>query len=165
MANMNDEFGVNSILLSIVIPVYNETRRIHNLKTIVDYCKGKSDQYEIIVVDDGSTDETVSRSVEILKFYKNSKVLKSDKNYGKGHAVAMGMKESSGRHHLFMDVDLSTPLEHIDEAIYLAQNYNVVAGTRKNGKAKLIKRQSWIRENMGKGFTLLSQIILSTWLS
>ncbi|MFO0703819.1 MAG: glycosyltransferase [Patescibacteria group bacterium] len=151
--------------VSIVIPVFNEAKRIYNLNEILDYCKDNIPDYEIVVVDDGSVDDTVNLASEILKRCPKNKILISDKNYGKGHAVAKGMTASKGQLKVFLDIDLATPIKYLKPAIVELDNSDIIIATRKNGMAVLIKRQSFVRENLGKCFTFVSQIILNTWVS
>lgn len=152
------------ILLSIIVPVYNESARIYHLKTIIEYCKSelRDKKIEIIISDDGSTDDTILKAEEILSKYHNSKIVKNPQNRGKGHAITTGMQSAQGQYRVFMDIDLSTPLKHLKTSLEKVVEYDVVIGTRKNANAKVVKHQSWLRENMGKGFTSLSKFILST---
>jgi len=97
---------------SIVIPAFNEARRLRSfLDTVVDYFKGRDELYEVIVVDDGSTDRT-SAIVEARQLAA-VRVLKLRLNAGKGAAVRVGMLAARGAYRLFADADGATPIEEL----------------------------------------------------
>lgn len=157
--------------LSIVIPVYNEEERLGKtfeaLKELQVPCGLKLEK--VIFVNDGSTDNTK----EIIKRFINSStssgrgVLISYKsNKGKGYAISHGMKESASDYTLFCDADMSTRFSEIRKFMpYIKRNTPVIIGTRKNGQSTVIRHQSFVREILGRVFTLLSNIILNTWAS
>lgn len=159
--------------ISLVIPVYNEQKRIK--KTIGALSKGFRFPYlkleKVIFVDDGSTDNTLS----ILKRNKDKlgNRLKADvvlvtyrPNRGKGYAVKTGMLKSDSDYTLFLDADMATPLSEIEKFIPLMKKGSaVIVGTRKNGKSTVIEHQPLYRELMGKIFTLLSKLMLNTWVT
>lgn len=151
--------STKKITISLVIPVFNEAKRIHNLKKIEAYAHKRSYIKEIIVVDDGSTDETVKRMEDARQRNKIT-LISYKKNQGKGYAIRKGIMAARGSHVVFIDVDLSTPLTTIEKAIKKFGSYDIVIGTRKSRLAHLEKRQPKLREWMGKGFTLLSQVVL-----
>lgn len=148
-----------SPLLSVVIPVFNELKRIHKLEEIVKYLKKQKFSNELIVVNDGSLDDTLEKLKKLQKKY-SFKVVSYSQNQGKGYAIKQGMKQARGDYHLFADVDLSTPIEEIKKFLPQLKKYDVVIGTRKTKGSKLLVRQARLREFLGKGFTFLSQNIL-----
>ena len=100
--------------LSIVIPAYNEAGRIvSSLEAIQDYVRGKDFPVETIVVDDGSTDNTV----EIASGQAEIRVLRNERNRGKGFSVRHGVLEAHGELILFTDADLSAPIEEADKLL------------------------------------------------
>jgi dolichyl-phosphate beta-glucosyltransferase len=99
--------------LSIVIPAYNEERRIGpTLRSIEAFLSSRSRDAEIIVVDDGSRDATVE--VVVTSGCSNLQVIRVERNRGKGSAVRLGMLAASGDRRLFMDADGSTPVSELD---------------------------------------------------
>ena len=152
------------IFWSIIVPAYNETKRVHNLDKILRYLSEQKESWELIVVNDGSQDDTYKK-LKLFKRKSNFKLISYATNRGKGFAVKTGMLAASGKFRLFCDIDLSTPIEELRKfKTYLAEA-DVVIGTRKLKGAKVILHQSFLREYLGKGFTLLSQLILNTWVS
>ena len=122
----------NDIYLSIVIPAYNEEKRIgRTLEEIIGYLKTKDYGYEIIVVDDGSTDST--REV-VRKFERKDsgvRVIENKTGKGKGYSVRRGMLETSGKFALFTDADLSTPIKEVEKLIqWLEKDYDITIGSR-----------------------------------
>lgn len=121
----------DDIQLSIVIPAYNEEERI--VPTIGAIASCVSDlglAWELIVADDGSRDRTVEL-VESLGF-ANLRLLKAERNGGKGNAVHRGVLAARGRHILFADADNSTPIEELPKFLAKIQQegYDVVVGSR-----------------------------------
>ena len=155
--------------LSVIIPVYNEERRINSLLKILNYLKTKTFTSEVVLVNDGSSDDTVKKIKSIQqktkKTFPQLKLISYTKNMGKGHAVKEGMMASSGKNRLFLDIDLSTPIEEFDKFEGYLKKFDVIIGSRKASGAKLVKRQPIIRELLGRGFTKLSQIILGVKVS
>jgi len=151
--------STKKITISLVVPVFNEEKRIHNLKKIDAYAHKNAYIKEIIVVDDGSTDETI-RIVKKTPYKNRISIISYKENQGKGYAIKKGVLAAKGTHVIFIDVDLSTPLDTIGKVVKTLHSYDVVIGTRKNKHARLKKRQPMVREWMGKGFTRLSQMAL-----
>ncbi len=140
--------------ISIIIPAYNEEKNIKaTLKCIEHEFKGKFFNYEIIVVDDGSTDKT-SKLVEEIKT-PNIKLIKLDKNKGKGKAVKTGLMKAEGALCLYTDADNSTPITHLFDFLPYLQEYDIIIGSRSLPKSKITKRQPFYKEFLGKGGNLL----------
>lgn len=109
--------------LSIIIPAYNEAERIgKTLKSFDWFLRQKSWHYEMLVVDDGSTDNTIACVEHLKAEVKNLHVLPSETNLGKGHAVGLGMLSANGEVRVFSDADGSTPIEELDKLLAPLQN-------------------------------------------
>src|SRR3989338_6221650 len=115
------------MFLSVVIPAYNEAVIIERtIDTIVAYFAKKNFEFEVIVVDDGSTDEAGARAHEASQRIPNVRVIRLSKNQGKGGAVKAGALASRGEWMLFLDADLSTqPMEFEKFVPYLAAPPNL----------------------------------------
>lgn len=146
--------------LSVIVPVFNEEKRIHNLITISSYLKKSHFVSEIIVVNDGSTDKTLNK-LKVLKKKLKLKILDNKKNKGKGYAIKKGVLEAAGKFILFCDVDLSTPIQELDKFLHHIKTADLIIATRRNKQSKLIARQSLLRENLGRAFTFLSKLMLN----
>jgi len=149
--------------LSVVIPAYNEEKRIEDtLSRMYDYLRAKDFDYEVIVVDDGSSDDTVPRARESgLSREGKLKVVSNGENRGKGYSVKSGMAASSGDHVLICDADMSTPIEELDRlSAIAASGYDIVIGSRAVEGADVRVRQPWYRERMGKVFNFFVKLLL-----
>lgn len=149
--------------LSVVLPMYNEEERItRSLHKLATYFASQDYSYEVVLVDDGSADRSIAVAQGILSEVPTLRVLQSDRNYGKGHAVRTGMLAAKGDFVLFSDADLSTPIEELDKFWpYLNGGYDVVIGSRKMKGAVLERHQPWLREHMGKVFTWMTNRLIT----
>jgi len=155
----------NNLYLSVVIPVFNEEKRIDNLLKIDKVLLKLSQPTEIIVVNDGSNDKTLKL---LKRFNVNTplRIISYKVNKGKGYAVKKGMLAAHGKYRLFMDIDLSTKPEQIMKFLKkIEKGYDVVIGSRKIKGARVTNRQSILRENLGKTFTALSKVVLEVPIS
>lgn len=151
------------IHLTILVPAFNESKRLpRTLIRIHEYCsQNLRETYEILVIDDGSTDNTTATVQELRAQNPHLQVHRYSENHGKGYALRTGMGLARGRFVLFMDADLSTPVEELEQFLpKLHEGIPVVIATRKSADANITKRQPLWRESMGKGFTWLSNTIL-----
>jgi dolichyl-phosphate beta-glucosyltransferase len=151
------------MFLSIVIPAYNEEKRLNStLEKINSYLKNKNFEYEIILVDDGSADSTVKIALE-SELAKRGKLIliKNEKNTGKGFSIRRGILASSGEYILFSDSDLSTPIEEFDELfLHIQSGYDIAIGSRSIEGADVRVHQPFYRETMGRVFNFLVQLLV-----
>jgi dolichyl-phosphate beta-glucosyltransferase len=147
--------------LSIVIPAYNEEGRLDASLPLIDaYIRERDLDAEIVVVDDGSRDDTASIASELLRG-RRGRVLLQPENMGKGAAVRRGVLESEGRWVLMTDADLSTPIEEHARlaAIAREEDLDLVFGSRALPDSQVEIRQHAGRVLMGKTFNLLLRAI------
>lgn len=143
---MSDE-----IYLSIIIPVYNEEKTIKKtLLDVNDFFANQEYRGEIIVIDDGSEDNSYNVSKNLKSIIKNIAVFKNSKNYGKGYSIKKGMLIANGKFRLFMDADNSTSIDQTKNFLpFLENGYDIIIGSRKLKESKIKKRQSFYKETMG----------------
>jgi len=133
--------------LSIVIPVYNEEKRLGGVEKIKNWVKKNGIRGEIIVINDGSTDSTAHK-VQCISYMPNR---------GKGYAVKQGVLVSKGKWVMFCDVDLSVTLESMSLIWKMRKNDTIDIGSRRKYGAKIIKRQTKTREFSGVIFSWLAK--------
>jgi dolichyl-phosphate beta-glucosyltransferase len=145
--------------LTVVVPAYNEAARIRgSLDRMVEYFAGQPYSWDILVVDDGSTDATPVIVAEVAD--ARVALLRYDTNRGKGHAVRYGMLRAKGEFVLFSDADLATPIEEVETLMRAIEaGADIAIGSRDVEGSRLERRQSAIRELGGKLFNRLVQII------
>ncbi|MBX4206025.1 glycosyltransferase [Candidatus Microgenomates bacterium] len=145
------------IFLSVVIPAYNEERNVRSevLKNIDDYLKKQTYTWEVLIVDDGSSDRTVEFSERFCKNHKGFRILK-EPHKGKGGTVIAGVLKAAGEIILFTDMDQSTPLSEVEKFLpEFSQGYDIIIGSRAGRKGAPL-----IRKIMSIGFSLLRMLIL-----
>lgn len=149
--------------LSIVIPAYNEERRLpRTLDSIFSYLEARPCRAEIIVVDDGSSDRTSEIVGARGQKHPELRLVSNEGNRGKGFSVRHGMLEARGEIMLFSDADLSTPIEEADKllAALREQGYDAAIGSRAVNRSLIEVHQSAIRELAGIFFNRLVRWIM-----
>src|SRR5687767_2277803 len=148
-----------SQFLSIIIPAYNEVARLGNtLEAVVDYMRQHYPQGEVIVVDDGSSDETATLARQTLagRGTLRTSVISYKSNLGKGRAVRLGLLAARGEIALFSDADLSTPITETPKLVdpILKNEADVTFGSRALDRKLIGVHQPWRREQGGRVFNL-----------
>lgn len=146
--------------LSVVIPAYNEARRLPlTLRRLREWLAAGSARHEIVVVDDGSTDGTSQAAREAGG--ESLVLLRHEPNRGKGYAVRRGMLTATGARRLMTDADLSTPIGELPRLMAeLDRGFDVAIGSRAVPGATIEVHQSAYREVMGRAFNRLVQALL-----
>ena len=147
--------------LSIVIPAYNEASRLgRGLSRIRDYYEsqpGGLTSIEILVVDDGSTDDTAKIAQQWTRDLPQVRLISNGTNRGKGYSVKHGMQEARGRIAIFTDADLSSPIEESEKLLNaIAAGNDIAIGSRALDRSLIFGRQSRFREVAG--------MIFNTWV-
>ena len=146
--------------ISIVIPAFEEQSRIgSSIDRILEYISSSSISAELIVVDDGSRDETAASAEAAFSAFPDvaSRVVSYEQNRGKGYAVKVGLQEASADIALFSDADLSTPIEELPKLVDPIRNgkYDVTFGSRALDRTLIGTHQPWRREQGGKVMNLV----------
>jgi dolichyl-phosphate beta-glucosyltransferase len=150
------------IYLSIVVPAYNEEKRLGTtLDRLTAYMGAQGYSYEILVVDDGSVDGTVDLIRERARRRGDIRLVKNAVNRGKGYSVRHGIEEARGEYSLFSDADLSTPIEDVEKLFpKLKKGFDVAIGSRALKESDVRVHQPWYRELMGKTFNKIVRLIV-----
>lgn len=146
--------------ISVIVPAYKEATRIGTtLASLNRYFSDKPFSYEIIVVEDGSPDNTYQVVTSYSDTVKNLTVLKNEKNRGKGYSVCRGMQAATGKFRVFMDADNSVDISHLDAFLKEVHAGNdVVIGSIKMGNTESNERNGLHR----KILSALSALLIRT---
>ncbi len=149
--------------ISIIIPAFEESERlVESLPKVCRYVLDAKLNAEVIVVDDGSADDTAKvAKAELAKFSVPSRVVSYSKNRGKGYAVRTGLSEAAGDVALFTDADLSTPIGEMRKLIdpIRSGELDVAFGSRALDRSLIGTHQPWRREQGGKVFNLIVRLM------
>jgi len=172
---------MSEVRLSVIIPAYNEEKRLpQTLREIDEYLRKQNFESEIIVVSDGSKDKTVEVAKNLIsginpfdklrvnaepsRSIKNLRVIEFKKNMGKGFGVKEGMLKALGKFRLFTDADNSTSIDQIEKMWpWLEKGYDIVIGSRDVEGAILDPPQPPLRQLTGELFKYLRKIIVGLW--
>ncbi|HEY8021668.1 MAG TPA: dolichyl-phosphate beta-glucosyltransferase [Thermoanaerobaculia bacterium] len=144
--------------LSVVIPAYNEAERLGpSLDRALEYLERRGGSFEVLVVDDGSSDAT--GRVAAAYADRNVRLLTHPRNRGKGAALRTGVAATGGDRVLVSDADFSTPIEELPKLERRLADADLVLGSRAAPGADVRERQPLYRELMGKTFNLLIRIL------
>ncbi|MDX1976066.1 MAG: glycosyltransferase family 2 protein [Pseudanabaenaceae cyanobacterium bins.68] len=146
--------------LSIVIPAYNECDRLpQTLELFLAYLNAQTYHWQIIVVDDGSTDHTGAIVASLAEQQPQIQLISLNQNQGKGAAVKCGVLASEGDRILFSDADGSTPITELDKLqTVLDQGIEIAIGNRRN--SAIVVRQPPHRLVIGEVFNWLARVAL-----
>lgn len=145
------------LFLSIVIPAYNEEHNIKDgvLDGVVSYLKSRDYAWEVLLVDDGSTDNTKKLLQSFVQKNKNFTLI-ANPHQGKAGTVTAGMLKAQGKYILFTDFDQATPISELDEILPHFETYDIVIGSRAGRR----KGAPLSRIIMARGFMLLRTVTL-----
>ncbi len=154
-------------MLSVVVPAFNEETRLRvSLPALFDVVAKTFSKFEIIVVDDGSSDKTAEIVLSYATKQPCIRLIRYETNRGKGYAVRTGVLASKGDLVLFSDADLSTPFTEIEKLLpALDDGVDVAIGSRAVKDAVLVKRQPVYRMLMGKTFNKFVQFLATPGIS
>lgn len=148
---------MNNVKLSVIIPAYNESKNLESgvLSGIYNYLKDQSYTWEVLVVDDGSSDDTAAKVREQIKNREGFKLLENSHG-GKAITVMTGMLSARGEVAVFTDMDQATPIGEIENFFpKFEEGFDIVIGSRKGRKGAPA-----VRKLMGWGFSILRGLIL-----
>ncbi len=151
--------------LSVIIPAYNEAHRItKTLMSVSGFLEKQPWQYEILVVSDGSKDNTAETVNNLAKTLKNLTLVDNQQNHGKGWVVRQGMLKATGDVRLFMDADNSTSIDQVLPMLdYLNKGYDVIIGSIEVAGAKIDEHAQWYRRFIGHWSKYLIRAVAGIW--
>ena len=155
--------------LSVIIPAYKEGERIgRNLLEVDQYLKKQTYSYEIVIVVDGSPDNTAEVARNYGLQIPHIRVIENHENHGKGYVVRQGLLEAKGQYRLFMDADGSTSITHLDSFMPefekdTEHTLGMVMGSRDITGSYIQVRQPGYRVIMGNMGNWLIRIVLGLW--
>ena len=152
--------------LSVVIPAFNEERRIKTtLEAIYNYLSRQSYFWEVIIISDGSKDRTVELVTEFISNKKEFNFIFNTKNHGKGYVVRQGILTAHGKFRLFTDADNSTSIEQIEKfwPYLIDQNYDIVIGSIEVPGAQIIEKAQWYRRVLGHYSKYIIRFVAGLW--
>ncbi len=151
---------MKKIQLSIVFPAFNEEERIgQSLNLTREYCAANFTDYEVIVADDGSNDDTAKIVTEMMGQWTNLRLVKLPQNRGKGAATRHGVLAAKLEWVLCSDVDLSTPIQDVEKLLAHVDTVPIVIGSRAIEGSHIARRQPWYRVLMGRVFNMFVRLI------
>ena len=148
-------------MLSIVVPAFNEAARIGgSIEKIDAFMRQSPLSFELIVVDDGSADNTAD--IVRQAHAKGLRLVRNERNHGKGYTVRQGVLAASGKYVLFTDADLSAPIEEVNKLLDVAmkEGADVVIGSRAVDRKSIERHQSPLRELGGIIFNFMVRLLL-----
>lgn len=152
----------SSIPFSLVIPAYNEERRLPaSVRDIRSFFGKFNIPMEVLIIVEKSKDRTVELATAAAEGDPRIQVIDNQVQRGKGYAVKSGMMRAKGEIIFFMDADLSTPLSEVLSFLSFFQDHpetDVLIGSRAHAKSLIVKKQSWLRRNMGRTFNKFVQL-------
>lgn len=149
---------MENIHLSVVIPCFNEERnlRLGALENVAHFLAKRNDNYEVIIVDDGSTDESRKLIAQFLLDHPKFKLL-AKFHKGKAGTVMAGVENARGSFIFFTDLDQATPISEVDHFLsYFKKGYDIVIGSRNTKR----RGAPFTRVAMARGFMILRNLIL-----
>lgn len=146
--------------LSVVIPAYNELGNFESgkLDQVADYLQNKNLDWEVIIVDDGSTDGSTQKITDYLKGKLGWRLL-TRPHQGKAMTVKAGIEAAEAKNVLLTDFDQATPIGEVEKLLpFIDKGYQIVIGSREV-KGALREQEPWYRHLMGKVFNALVQLV------
>jgi glycosyltransferase involved in cell wall biosynthesis len=145
--------------LSIIIPAFNEAKRLPDtLEKTAAFCAGFKQPVEVLVVVEKCHDGTLELALQAAARHSIFRVIDNRVHRGKGFAVRSGMLQARGNCLLFMDADLSVPLDEIPVFLDYFEKHpgvDLLIGNRRHPQSDILRRQTWLRQKMGRMFNLI----------
>jgi glycosyltransferase involved in cell wall biosynthesis len=149
---------INKLELSVVMPAYNEGKKIENSLERVDYFVQKTGfKYEVIVVDDGSLDDTSKRTISYANKNGHVRIVRYAKNAGKGYAVRTGFAHARSDRIVFVDGDLDVEPDQISSFVKALEHADIVISSKWHPQSQI--EISAVRKFLSHGFNILVRLL------
>ena len=150
--------------LSVIIPAYNEAQRGGpHIQSVLAYLRANFPAFELIIVDDGSLDQTAAVISDALASEPRARLISYQPNRGKGYAVRTGVLASHGESVVFLDADLSTPMDEIPHALEALKRADVVVGSRALPESDIRIRPPLYRRLASSLFDIVKHLMVGLW--
>jgi dolichyl-phosphate beta-glucosyltransferase len=150
--------------LSVIIPAYNEAARFGpHIQSVLAYLRTNFPAFELLIVDDGSADETAAVVAAALDGEARARLISYHPNRGKGCAIRTGMAASQGAKVVFLDADLSTPIDEIPRALELLEQADIVVGSRALPDSDIRVRPPLYRRLATAIFDAVKHVMVGLW--
>jgi len=149
-------------MLSIIVPAYNEAKKLpETIKEAVDTLESRHLKYEVIIVDDGSEDDTSEKALAIAEQYPTVRAFSYKKNRGKGYALKYGFQFVRGDPVLFLDADLELPPSQILRFLeYMPEDsVDILIGSKRHPLSKV--DVTFSRRFLSKGYNLMVKLLFN----
>jgi len=153
--------------LSVIIPTYNEEANIRRTcEAVLAWLRAQQLDWELLLVDDGSTDCTLTIEKELVEGEPRARILACSPNRGKGYVVRQGILAAKGDIRLFLDADYSTPIEELDKFLpHLRSGSDIAIGTRRAADALIEGKPPAHRHLLGEAYVKLAGWLLGSHVS
>jgi len=148
---------MQDIFLSVIIPARNEEKRIgQTLEIVASYLNKQGYLYEVIICEDGSTDNTLKIVESKRKLFKSLIIISNKTAQGKGAGVKKGMLKARGKYRMFMDADNATPFEQVEKLLKtVKEGYDIVIASRYISGARLVPPRGILRTFISRGGNII----------
>ena len=151
-------------VLSVIIPAYNEAQRLlPQVRSVLDYLRAHYPAFELILVDDGSQDGTAAALQTALANEPRARLLSYRPNRGKGYAIRAGVQASRGAAVVFLDADMSTPIQEIPEALKRLEQADIVIGSRNLPSSDIRAHPPLYRRLASELFKWMRYLMVGLW--
>jgi dolichyl-phosphate beta-glucosyltransferase len=157
---------MRKMTLTVVVPVYNEAERVHRaLEALAAYEPPEPVRIKkVVFVDDGSSDQTVELLQNADHCYP-CEIVTYPENRGRGYAVRRGLDKVNTDYALYLDADMSIPLENLEAVVpHMREGADVIAGSKKMPETVCTQKRSLLRKLVGWGHSAVSSLALGVWM-
>lgn len=164
MTTASDRPGGSQPALSVIIPAYNEAERFGpHIQSVLGYLRANFPDFELVIVDDGSADQTAAVVSAAIDGEARARLISYHPNRGKGCAIRTGMAATHGAKVVFIDADLSTPMEEIPRALELLEQADIVVGSRALPDSEIRVRPPLYRRLATAIFDTVKHVMVGLW--